>query len=152
MASKTDSGSSSAPRAGWTWEHLSPAQQRDVWGRFVGWVERLRLTYMTVVRLPPCWARHDELVNELRLFWYWDMTLQAGGRPDEAIRWHNELRHSAEAWRKLANCDHEDPSPIHLEIAEKRATEVHHHVDLAMRERGLQPLGNPADEASTRFS
>jgi hypothetical protein len=79
-------------------------------------------------------------VDELNLFWTWDLLLRTAQHPDEGIRWHNELRHSAETWRRLANCDHEEPTAVDVEIVEKRRQDVEDQFDRALQERGLPPL------------
>lgn len=121
--------------APWSWDDYEPGEVAVEFARLVEWVEALRLRYKSTVRLPACWPRHPELVDELKLFWVWDLMLRAARHPEEAIRWHGELRRSAEAWRRLANCDHEEPSDIDREIAEKRRRDVQHHLQLALRER-----------------
>ena len=38
--------------------------------------------------------------------------------PVDAVRWHQELRRSADAWRELTTCGHEAPLRHHAAIAE----------------------------------
>lgn len=56
----------------WSWAGLSPEQREVAWqdlGRWVGW---LVSTYgMGEEVIPPCWPRHPELVEELRVLREW---------------------------------------------------------------------------------
>jgi hypothetical protein len=122
----------------WLWDDYSDEEKVAEWAKLVDWVEDLRQTYRTTVRLPACWPRHKELVNELKLFWVWDQLLRSADHPEEALRWHSWLRQAAEAWRRLANCDHEALTEIDKEIALKRRHDVNEHFDHALRESGLR--------------
>jgi len=57
------------PPSGWCWATM-PAQSADrVWRELAGWVGWLRGRYPVAERVPSCWWRHPELVEELTALW-----------------------------------------------------------------------------------
>jgi len=95
----------------WAWQRLSVAERRVQWEGLVEWVEELRRDYAPDVELPPCWPLHEALRAELALLWYWRQAIDNDPlNPAQGVRWHTSLYSSADAWRKLATCRHEDES------------------------------------------
>jgi hypothetical protein len=123
----------------WNWTDRDREQKKILWKQLSDWVNWLEHAYDTWVQLPPCWALHEGLCTELRIFWYWHkLVMKAQSDPAQAVRWHRELRTSAHAWSLLANCAHE-PQLRQLDaMAEQRAQQVasftHAAIDADVRE------------------
>ena len=122
----TVAGSSTpAIKPPWNWTVRDREQKAKLWEQLSDWVSWLEQAYDTWVRLPPCWALHEGLSTELRIFWYWHKLVMNGqSDPALAVRWHRELRTSAQAWFSLTNCAHEPPLRQLDAIAEQRAQQV----------------------------
>ncbi len=96
-----------APPPPWDWAGASAQELQENWHDLAVWVEWLRRSYTGWVTLPECWARHEPLRSELCAFMWWHRRAQrASDDPEDLIRWHGELRRSAETWTRLATCDH----------------------------------------------
>lgn len=109
------------PKPPWVWDQLDEETRRDTWQRFAQWVDWLQETYEPWLVLPPCWPLHEALRVELAMFWYWHRyVMTSTANPPEGVRWHNEFRRSAAAWRELANCSHEEPVHYRRQLAEQR--------------------------------
>jgi hypothetical protein len=95
------------PSPPWNWSGLSGEDLRAAWESLAGWVEALRDDYRDWVALPDCWPLHEPLRSELLFFKCWqERVLRLSDDPEDGIRWHSELRRAAEAWSRLALCDH----------------------------------------------
>jgi hypothetical protein len=98
------------------WSGLSPLELEEAWHELAAWVERLRHAYQPWVQLPDCWPLHEPLRSELLYFMSWQKRALTGEDPEDGVRWHSEIRRSAESWARLAFCDHESfiesPAPV----------------------------------------
>lgn len=104
----------------WWWEDLDGASRAERWDRFEPWVEWLVEAYAPWVALPPCWALHEGMCTELKVFWTWhEWAIKQRSNPVDAVRWHQDLRSSAKSWRELATCKHE-PESVHLSSMSQR--------------------------------
>lgn len=91
----------------WNWSHLPPSELEEAWRELALWVEDLRREYRAWITLPDCWPLHEPLRSELVYFMHWQQRIvHLGDDPEEGVRWHVELRRSAESWGRLASCDH----------------------------------------------
>jgi hypothetical protein len=63
---QASSSSSSAP---WTWRNLTGSAAEKQWVELADWVAWLRGRYPLARRVPLCWWRHPELVEELTALW-----------------------------------------------------------------------------------
>ncbi len=94
----------------WNWRELSERQRREEIEELAEWVADLQEAYGRWVRVPPCWPLHRALRAELAIFWYWRERLDESpdALPEEAVRWHQSLRVSAQAWAEAyGGCRHE---------------------------------------------
>ncbi|WP_187369727.1 hypothetical protein [Fodinicola acaciae] len=119
-----------AKKAPWVWDQQDSASYPTKWKSLAEWVQWLQEAYHPWVLLPPCWPAHEGLSTELRLFWYWHRwTMGGSASPVDAVRWHNDLRQSASAWRELAACTHEAPLPHRAAIERQRRDRTEAFVD-----------------------
>ncbi|HWS38984.1 MAG TPA: hypothetical protein VN408_40365 [Actinoplanes sp.] len=101
----------------WVWERIPDVPRAELWRRLADWVDWLQEAYAPWVLLPDCWPAHEGLVVELRMFRLWHRWLMAEAtQPADGVRWHQELRRSAPAWRELASCRHEPPVRHHEQV------------------------------------
>jgi len=96
-------------RPPWNWKALPEAQRDEELEDLAEWVADLQEAYGRWVRLPNCWPLHRALREELAVFWYWrqwtDGSLEATA--EEAARWHQSLRASAQVWSEaFGGCTH----------------------------------------------
>lgn len=92
----------------WHWERLPQTDLEASWRELTLWVEWLRREYRTWVTLPDCWPLHEALRSELCFFMWWHRrAVELSDDPEDGIRWHGDLRQAAEAWSRLATCDHD---------------------------------------------
>ncbi|MBO0688223.1 MAG: hypothetical protein J2P40_01430 [Candidatus Dormibacteraeota bacterium] len=95
----------------WNWERLPASDLEASWRELTLWVEWLRREYRTWVTLPDCWPLHEALRSELCLFMWWHRrAVELSDDPEDGVRWHGDLRQAAEAWSRLATCDHDAQS------------------------------------------
>ena len=103
----------------WNWKSLTDAQREIELEDLAEWVVGLQEAYGRWVRLPDCWPCHRALRDELAVFWYWRQRIDgvADASAEEAVRWHQSLRVSAQAWSEaFGGCRHESIG----EVDEKR--------------------------------
>jgi hypothetical protein len=79
------------------WHDLTPGELIAAWAGLRAWVAWLCGRYELTVedRLPPCWARHPGLVEELRALKAWRQEIYSCGHPGQgqaARYWHAELQ------------------------------------------------------------
>jgi hypothetical protein len=123
---KDDAAAQAAARLPpWNWSEMPGPRRRAELDDLAEWVADLQQAYGRWVRLPPCWPCHRALREELTVFWYWRQRLddapEAGA--EEAVRWHQSLRTSAQAWAEIyGGCRHESLG----EVDEKRDGHVAH--------------------------
>lgn len=94
----------------WNWRELAEPERRIELEELAEWVADLQEAYGRWVRLPPCWPAHRALRDELAVFWYWRHRLDESpdAAPEEAVRWHQSLRASAQVWAEgYGGCRHE---------------------------------------------
>lgn len=113
----------------WAWGHLAAEERSERWKALALWVGWLEESHSPWIALPPCWALHEGLREELKVFWYWHQwSVGRAANPVDAVRWHQELRRSAEAWRQLSTCAHESPLPQHQMIVAHRQQQASRYV------------------------
>jgi hypothetical protein len=73
------------------WRTLGPAGREELWTRVKSWVEWIRCRYPLSRRIPPCWADHTEIVEELTALWLaWVNAYESGDAPlTSAADWHD---------------------------------------------------------------
>jgi hypothetical protein len=118
----------------WVWDGLGDEVRGAAWNGLAAWVDWLEEAYAPWVMLPPCWPVHEGLRTELTMFWYWHRwVMSAAVNPIDGIRWHNELRRSAVAWRELSTCRHETPVAHHNQIMAARLAKRDEFLDQVRR-------------------
>jgi hypothetical protein len=108
----------------WNWRLLSESERRIELQDLAEWVADLQEAYGRWVRLPACWPCHRALREELAVFWYWRQRLDeaAEAAPEEAVRWHQSLRSSAQAWAEAyGGCRHESLGEVDEQRDERAA-------------------------------
>lgn len=77
------------------WFELSPQQRAEAWEGLCAWVWWLRCRYRLAIedRLPPCWAEHPELIEELWALRVWRAEAydRETGSGQSAVAWHQAL-------------------------------------------------------------
>ncbi len=117
----------------WDWSDASAEELLEIWHDLAVWVEWLRRSYTGWVMLPDCWARHEPLRSELcALMWWHRRAQRVSDDPEDLIRWHGELRRSAEAWARLATCDHGAPDGRLQQDEQARRQRLAAHLRRAM--------------------
>lgn len=99
----------------WNWSELTEQERQEELEELAEWVADLQEAYGRWVRLPPCWPLHRALREELVVFWYWRERLDDSPDvpPEEAVRWHQSLRASAQVWAEsFGGCRHESLSEV----------------------------------------
>ena len=132
-------------RPPWIWDGLPEDIQAESWRRLAAWVEWLEEAYAPWVVLPACWPAHEGLLTELRMYWVWHRWLTtAAVNPADGVRWHHELRRSAQAWGELASCRH-DPPVRHQEQmrAVQRQRRDGFLAEASHREASQRPVRSP---------
>jgi hypothetical protein len=83
------------------WHAMTAAQRAANWTELVDWVVWLHDRYELAIeeRLPPCWAEHPGLLEELWALKAWRAEIYAGSASaGQAARyWHTELRQTIQA-------------------------------------------------------
>lgn len=111
-----------APLPPWNWTGLTGPERQVEVEDLAAWVADLQQAYGRWVRLPACWPCHRALREELAVFWYWRQRLDeaADAGPEEAVRWHQCLRTSSQAWAEaFGGCRHESLGEVDEERDEK---------------------------------
>jgi hypothetical protein len=130
----------------WNWREMSVQQRASELDELSNWVAELQESYGRWVRLPPCWPAHHALRDELAAFWYWRQRLDGSdsAAPEEAVRWHQSLRSSAQAWAEVyGGCNHESLG----EVDERRDDRL---ANLTATRPYLRALARNADGAATQ--
>jgi hypothetical protein len=99
----------------WNWTDQTEPVRESEFDDLAEWVADLQQGYGRWVRLPACWPCHRALREELAVFWYWRqrVDMSADAPAEEAVRWHQSLRVSAQAWAEaFAGCRHESVGEI----------------------------------------
>jgi hypothetical protein len=125
---------------GWVWDEVPDEERAVLFAQVAGWVEWLETAYEPWVALPACWPLHEALRVELTMFWLWHRRIMSTEtEASEGVRWHHELRRSADAWRALATCTHEPPTRQRFLLARARHQLTNEHVRQAI----ATPAENP---------
>jgi hypothetical protein len=108
--------SSSAP---WTWRNLTGRAAEQQWLELADWVAWLRGRYPLARRVPLCWWRHPELVEELTALWlawkdaYATKHAHLAAPADWHARWLPDFlrRIGAGGWNIGCEGDHKEQVP-----------------------------------------
>ncbi|OZE87860.1 hypothetical protein CH305_01510 [Rhodococcus sp. 15-649-2-2] len=75
-----------------TWRYLDAEQARALWSELIDWTTWLRERYELGTKIPPCWYRHDPVVEELSaLMAAWtDAYYRGDGYRDDLTAWHTQ--------------------------------------------------------------
>ena len=87
---ETSTGSHPTPAA-WSWRGLGELATKQLWDELTGWVDWLRSRYPLARKVPPCWAEHSEVVEELSALWLaWQYAYEERDAPlTAASDWHD---------------------------------------------------------------
>ena len=85
-----DQGAPGGHRGPVVWDALTPHDQARTWRALAAWVGWLRRRYPLAHRVPLCWWRHPELVEELTALWLaWrDAYVEKGAPLTGGADWH----------------------------------------------------------------
>jgi len=106
----------------WNWAALTEEERIAELDDLAEWAAELQQGYGRWVRLPACWPCHRALREELAVFWYWRQRIDGApdSGPEEAVRWHQCLRASAQAWAEaFGGCRHESLGEVDEERDQK---------------------------------
>ncbi|OZC88065.1 hypothetical protein CH282_07895 [Rhodococcus sp. 06-418-1B] len=75
-----------------TWRYLDAEQARALWSELIDWTTWLRERYELGTKIPPCWYRHDPVVEELSaLMAAWTDAYYRGDEYlDDLTAWHTQ--------------------------------------------------------------
>ena len=75
-----------------TWRYLDAEQARALWSELIDWTTWLRERYELGTKIPPCWYRHDPVVEELSaLMAAWtDAYCRGDEYRDDLTAWHTQ--------------------------------------------------------------
>lgn len=75
-----------------TWRYLDAEQARALWSELIDWTTWLRERYELGTKIPPCWYRHDPVVEELTaLMAAWtDAYYRGDDYRDDLTAWHTQ--------------------------------------------------------------
>jgi hypothetical protein len=84
-------GAAAASPAAWCWRDLGPHAKTELMDQLETWTAWLRHRYPLARRLPGCWARHPEVVEDLTALWLaWEGAYQQPDAPlTAAADWHD---------------------------------------------------------------
>jgi Domain of unknown function (DUF4913) len=106
------------PPASWCWATLAAAAASQLWLDLAGWVGWLRGRYPLAERLPACWWRHPEVVEELTALWlawqraYLDPKAELGGPIDFHSRLLPGCVGRIREWGVHCDAEHHDRPPF----------------------------------------
>ena len=113
--------------AAWCWRYLGPQGTETLWAELSDWVGWIRNRYPLARRIPDCWTRHPEVIEELTALWLaWHAAYTERDAPlTGAIDWHDRwlpgVLHRLEHGAFALNCsqDHHDrPSSAYADPVE----------------------------------
>src|SRR4051812_43287747 len=131
-ASGTGVGVGSTGVMAWCWRYLGPEGSDALWTELTSWVDWIRHRYPLARRIPPCWAQHPELVEELTALWLaWHASYTERDAPlTGAIDWHDRwlpgLLHRLEHGPFALDCNdhhHERPRSAYADSGESHLIE-----------------------------
>ncbi|OZC73912.1 hypothetical protein CH251_12310 [Rhodococcus sp. 06-462-5] len=75
-----------------TWRYLDAERARALWSELIDWTTWLRERYELGTKIPPCWYRHDPVVEELSaLMAAWTDAYYRGDEyRDDLTAWHTQ--------------------------------------------------------------
>jgi hypothetical protein len=75
----------------WCWRYLAPHAAETLTAELADWVRWVRRRYPLARRVPPCWANHPEVVEELTALWLaWQAAYTEPDPPlTAAADWHD---------------------------------------------------------------
>lgn len=75
----------------WCWRTIGPHGAEELWRQLTDWVGWIRSRYPLARKIPPCWAEHPELVEELTALWLaWQHAYEDLDAPlTAAADWHD---------------------------------------------------------------
>jgi len=96
------------------WDALTPFEAQRTWRSLAAWVGWLRSRYPLAHRVPLCWWRHPELVEELTALWlaWQDAYTEKGASLTAGADWHGRWlpeflrRIGAGGWNLACEGDH----------------------------------------------
>jgi hypothetical protein len=113
-----DGGTTGTGVRSWCWRDLGPKAAEELWSQLTDWVDWLRGRYPLAKKIPPCWAEHPEIVEELTALWLaWQHAYAEADAPlTAAADWHDRwlpgLLHRLEHGPLALNCSAEhQPRP-----------------------------------------
>jgi len=79
-----------APTA-WCWRTIGQHGAEELWTQLTDWIAWIRNRYPLARKIPPCWADHPELVEELTALWLaWQHAYEDLDAPlTAAADWHD---------------------------------------------------------------
>lgn len=85
-----DVGAAGVPMA-WCWRTLGQHGTTELWKQLTDWVDWIRSRYPLARKVPPCWAEHPELVEELTALWLaWQQAYEnRDAQLTAAADWHD---------------------------------------------------------------
>lgn len=101
----------------WCWRDLSATDAEVLWRELGEWVGWLRSRYPIAEQLPPCWAEHSELVEELtalHVVWnaaYRDPQAHATASAEFHDRWLPGVLARVKAWGVYCGAEHRHRVP-----------------------------------------
>ena len=96
--------------AAWCWRDLGPEAATELEAELDNWVSWLRHRYPLAKKVPPCWAEHPEVVEEVTALWlawqaaYQDTDSSLTTAADWHDRWLPGLLHRLEHGPHAINC------------------------------------------------
>ena len=140
------------------WTRLEPAEARQEWDDLRHWAAKLCVRYPSIVRLPECWWRHNDLVEVLAaLRDYERACFEPTSSATGPVEWQRALRdmeHRLEIWIKKLPCNvpgrgHEQPSADEAKTPPGWTEFVEDDVCRRRKSPTSGPSDEGGDEAST---
>lgn len=109
----TESSATTTGGRSWCWRDLGPQAEEELWTQLKDWVGWLRSRYPLAKKIPPCWPKHAEIVEELTALWlawqhaYTDPDAPLTAAADWHDRWLPGLLHRLEHGPLALNCSSE---------------------------------------------
>ena len=134
-----------------SWPNVTPAEAEEEWNNLRRWVDQLCRRYPSIVRLPECWWRHNDLVEVLAALRDFELASFHPTSPaTAAVEWQRALRDMEvrlEIWIKRLPCSvpgrgHEQSSLDEPEAPPGWKEFVENDVRL----RRKSPTSGPSDE------
>jgi hypothetical protein len=84
-------GAGSRSSTAWCWRNIGPQAEEVLWKELDSWVAWIRSRYPLARKVPECWAKHPEVVEELSALWLaWQGAYEERDAPlTAAADWHD---------------------------------------------------------------